>query len=161
MVLSGIFCILYNRMKGGFFICLCVVLLTVSCGGRSSFLKDGYYTAEAVGYSPNGWKDYVTISVSGRQIIHIEYNAYNSSGFLRSWDMDYMRRMKAATGTYPSAYSRYYGGLFLENQGTDGIDALSGATYSHKIFLRLVEAVLKNAREGNRKTALVDFERPI
>ena len=72
-----------------------------------------------------------------------------------------MRVMNVTDGTYPNAYARHYGRLFLEQQGTEGIDALSGASNSYPIFIALAEAVLKNAYEGNRKTALVHLEAPL
>ena len=141
-------------------VCLIIALLPVSCGRNSSALKDGYYAAETAVFDEYGWKEYLTISVSDGQIILVEYNAYNPSGFLKSWDMNYMRAMNATDGTYPNVYTRHYGRLLLENQGTEGIDALSGASHSHPVFLALAEAVLKSAREGNNRTALVHFEEP-
>ena len=129
--------------------------LLFSCGGNGSEFKDGYYTAESAEFSFAGFKEYLTICVSGGKIILVEFNAYNSSGFLKSWDMDYMREMNANNGTYPIAYNRQYGRQFLENQNIDGIDAISGASRSHGIFIELAKTVIRNAREGNRKTALV------
>ena len=131
--------------------------LFASCGEKGSSLNDGYYTAEAAEFDEHGWKEYVTICVSGGQIIFIEYNAFNPSGFIKSWDMDYMRVMNATDGTYPNFYARSYGRQFLEHQGTDGVDAISGATHSYHTFLTLADTVLKNAREGNADTALVHF----
>ena len=139
-------------------VCLIIALLLVSCDRNSSALKDGYYAAEAAVFDEYGWKEYLVICVSGGRIILVEYNAFNPSGFIKSWDMDYMRAMNAVDGTYPNVYSRHYGRLLLENQGTEGIDALSGASHSHPVFLALAEAVLKNAREGNNRTALVHIE---
>ena len=138
-------------------ICLvfCLFILFISWGGSSSTLKDGYYTAEAAVFDEYGWKEYLAICVSGGRIILVEYNAYNSSGFVKSWDVDYMRMMNSEDGTYPNAFTRHYGRLLLEKQGTEGIDALSGASNSYPVFLALAEAVIKNAREGNNKTALV------
>jgi len=130
--------------------------LLVSCGKDNSTLKDGYYTAEEAEYNSNGWKEYLTIFVSGGQIILVEYNSFNPSGFLKSWDMDYMRHMNTTDGTYPNAYYRYYGHRLLERQGIEGIDALSGATESYNAFVILAKAVLKNASVGNRSTTLVD-----
>lgn len=129
--------------------------LLVSCNQENHLLKDGYYTAEEAEYSDYGWKEFLTICISGGQIILVEYNAYNPAGFLKSWDMDYMRRMNAIDGTYPNAYTRYYGRQLLERQDSAGIDALSGATNSYEIFIALTKAVLKNAREGNKETVLV------
>ena len=138
-------------------ILLFIVLLSAGCGKIHFGLIDGYYTAEAAEFDDFGWKEYLTICVSGGKIILVEYNAYNSSGFIKSWDMDYMRVMNAADGTYPNAYTRHYGALFLKHQGLDGIDALSGASHSYLVFTSLAEAVLENAQTGNSKTALVQF----
>jgi len=139
--------------------CLIIIILLVlpfaSCKGSSSDLKDGYYTAEVDDFDSYGWKDYVTICVSGGRIIMVEYNAYNLSGFLKSWDMDYMRSMSASDKTYPSEYARHYARLFLYYQSTNGIDVLSGATVSYPIFIKLAEAVLKNAMEGDRNIVLI------
>ena len=136
---------------------LCFFMQLASCGENAYFLKDGYYTAEAAEFDEHGWKEYLTISVSGGRIILVEYDAFNPSGFIKSWDMDYMRIMNAEDGTYPNAYTRYYGRQFLERQGADSIDAISGATHSYHTFLSLAEAVLKNAREGNNNTSQVNF----
>lgn len=53
---------------------------------------DGFYTVEMSDYN-NGWKEFVTIRVSGNKIVTVEYNAKNSSGFIKSWDIPYMRNM--------------------------------------------------------------------
>jgi len=130
--------------------------LFFSCGRSHSVLKDGYYNAESSGFDYSGWKEYLTICVSGGKIILVEYNAYNSSGFVKSWDMECMRNMIAYIGTYPSEYYRYYARQLLRNQNIDSIDVLTGATFSYWGFLELAKAVLDNAREGNSKTALVN-----
>ena len=140
------------------FALLFVFALISACAGKSNTLKDGYYTAEAADFDSHGWKEYLSVFISEGRIILVEYNAYNGSGFIKSWDMDYMRVMNASDGTYPNAYARYYASRFLEEQGTEGIDALSGATTSYRTFIKLADAVLKNAREGNSGTALVYFE---
>jgi major membrane immunogen (membrane-anchored lipoprotein) len=136
---------------------LFLLVLYISCTGNSSLLKDGYYTAEAADFDSFGWKEYVTIRVSGGQITLVEYNAFNPSGFIKSWDMDYMRLMGALGETYPNAYTRYYGRQLFEKQGTSGVDRLSGATNSYNTFLQLADAALKNARRGDRETRLVNL----
>ena len=146
-----------NKLKIVFFLIIFFVfsLITFSCIRESSGLKDGYYTAEEAYYNASGWKEYLTICISGGRIILAEYNAYNPSGFIKSWDLDYKRSMEAFSGTYPNAYYRYYSRLLLERQNAENIDALSGASQSHQIFVVLAEAVLKNAKEGNKETTLV------
>ena len=136
---------------------LALAVLCLSCAGRDSALRDGYYTAEAAVFDAHGWKEYVTICVSGGRISLVEYDACNPSGFIKSWDMDYMRQMDALDGTYPNAYTRYYGRQLFEKQGTGGVDGLSGATNSYRAFLQLAEAALENARRGDSETRLVTF----
>ena len=133
-------------------------LMAASCSEAEYPLKDGYYCAEAAEYDAFGWKEFVTIRVSSGKIIIVEYNAFNKSGFIKSWDMDYMRVMNASDGTYPNAYTRHYGRQFLENQGTQGVDLLSGATHSYHSFLQLAQAVLENARRGDPTTERVPLK---
>ena len=146
-----------NKLKTVFFLIILITFLLIifSCMRDNSGLIDGYYTAEEAYFNISGWKEYLTICISGGQIILVEYNAYNPSGFIKSWDLDYKRSMEAFSGTYPNAYYRYYSRLLLERQNAENIDALSGASQSHEIFIVLAEAVLKNAREGNKETTLV------
>jgi major membrane immunogen (membrane-anchored lipoprotein) len=121
-------------------------------------MKDGYYTAEAAGFDAHGWKEYLTICVSSGRITMVEYNAFNPSGFIKSWDMDYMRVMNAHDGTYPNAYVRAYKEQLLNSQGTAGIECLSGATTSYHSFLQLAEAALENSRSGIQATRLVQLK---
>ena len=133
---------------------LLLVAALTSCGGENT-LQDGYYTAQAAEYS-HGWKEYITIMVKDGSIVSVEYNAENSSGFIKSWDNAYMQNMLHVNGTYPNEYTRYYAGQLLEGQGNGGIDALTGATSSHSSFQKLAEAVLEQARKGDSSIMLVD-----
>ena len=133
---------------------LFMILLLAGCG-KNEELQDGYYTAQASEYN-FGWKEYVTIMVKGGQIVSVEYNAENASGFIKSWDNAYMQNMLHSNGTYPNEYTRYYAGEFLEKQGKEEIDALSGATSSYGSFQMLEAAVLEQARKGDSSIILVD-----
>ncbi len=135
-------------------ILLFMILLLAGCG-KNEELQDGYYTAQASEYN-FGWKEYVTIMVKGGQIVSVEYNAENASGFIKSWDNAYMQNMLHSNGTYPNEYTRYYAGEFLEKQGKEEIDALSGATSSYGSFQMLEAAVLEQARKGDSSIILVD-----
>jgi major membrane immunogen (membrane-anchored lipoprotein) len=119
-----------------------------------SGLVDGYYTAE-MAESPHGWTEFLTIYVNNGRVVTAEYDARNSSGFIKSWDMDYMRRMSAEDGIYPNQYSRYYTGELIARQGTDGMDAISGATDSYRSFKALARAALEHARSGDDAVAFV------
>lgn len=132
---------------------LLVVLLT-SCGSQSG-LQDGYYTAQASEFS-HGWKEYITILVKGGNIVSVEYNAENASGFIKSWDNAYMQTMLHANGTYPNEYTRYYANQLLAGQGEGSIDAISGASSSHGSFQILAQAVLEQARKGDSSIVFVN-----
>ena len=128
--------------------------LLAGCGGGSG-LQDGYYTAQAQEFS-HGWKEFVTIMVKGGEIVSVEYNAENASGFIKSWDNAYMQTMLHSNGTYPNEYTRYYARQFQEDQNADSIDALTGATSSHSSFQLLSEAVLEQARQGDSSVRVLD-----
>ena len=134
-----------------------IPLMLISCTRSGSVLKDGYYSAEASEFDQHGWKEYVTICVSDGRIALVEYDSFNLSGFIKSWDTHYMRVMNAASGTYPNYYTRSYGRQLLEDQGIENIDCITGATESYYTFLRLAEVALANARKGNIETSQVRF----
>ncbi len=133
---------------------LAVVVLLAACGDQAG-LQDGYYTAQAAEFS-HGWKEYITILVKGGDIVSVEYNAENASGFIKSWDNAYMQAMLHVQGTYPNEYTRYYANQLLEGQGQGSIDALTGATSSHGSFQILAQAVLEQARKGDSSIVFVD-----
>jgi len=133
------------------------IFFAVGCESASSDLKDGYYTAEDKNGS-NGWYEYLTIYVNDDTIVSVEYNAKNLSGFIKSWDMNYMREMNALDGTYPNEYTRLYADQLIEHQNADSIDAISGATHSNHTFIELAKAVLKKAEAGDKTVALVDVQ---
>jgi major membrane immunogen (membrane-anchored lipoprotein) len=118
-------------------------------------MRDGYYTAEARELDEHGWKEYVTIYVSGGRILTVEYNAVNESGFVKSWDMDYMRVMNAVHGTYPNAYTRHYAAQLIRTQDAEKIDVISGATNSWHAFKLLSDAAMENARSGSDSVGTV------
>ena len=143
-----------KRILTVFFCLLLMASMMTACGGGTE-LQDGYYTAQAGEFS-HGWKEYITILVKGGEIISVEYNAENASGFIKSWDNAYMQTMLHSTGTYPNEYTRYYANQLLQGQGQGGIDAISGASSSHASFQILARAVLEQARKGDSSIVLVD-----
>ncbi len=133
--------------------------LFTACGDTTAEteLQDGYYTAQASAFS-HGWKEYITILVKSGNIVSVEYNAENASGFIKSWDNAYMQNMLHSNGTYPNEYTRYYAGQLQEGQGEGTIDALTGATSSYNSFQKLSAAVLEQARKGDSSIALVNTD---
>ena len=136
-------------------LCLSLAVLLLPACETSEGLQDGYYTAQAAEFN-FGWKEYITILVKGGNIISVEYNAENASGFIKSWDNAYMQNMLHSNGTYPNEYTRNYAGQLLENQGKGEIDAISGASSSWGSFQKLAAAVLEQARKGDSSIVQVD-----
>jgi major membrane immunogen (membrane-anchored lipoprotein) len=137
------------------------ILLCAACSvSGDAYASDGYFTAESMEYDGHGWKEFVSIYINNGRIVTVEYNAKNASGFIKSWDMDYMRRMNAEDGTYPNKYTRTYSLALLKRQNPHNIDALSGATESWHSFTLLAEAVIKQAEKGDKKTAFVIIPEP-
>lgn len=137
-------------------ICLLACSLLTSCGEKEG-MQDGYYTAELSEYH-FGWKEFVTICVMEDKIVSVEYNAKNPSGFIKSWDIAYMRNMNSVQGTYPNKYTRTYGAQLLEEQNADHLDAVIGASSSGKNFNKLAAAVLEKAKKGDTSIAIVEVE---
>ncbi len=144
-------------------LCLLMLLLPMAlftaCGDTTAEteLQDGYYTAQASAFS-HGWKEYITILVKSGNIVSVEYNAENASGFIKSWDNAYMQNMLHSNGTYPNEYTRYYAAQMQEGQGEGTIDALTGATSSYNSFQKLSAAVLEQARKGDSSIVLVNTD---
>ena len=132
-------------------------MLLSACDHRTAELADGFYTAEAAVFDEHGWKEYITIYVYANSIVTVEYNAKNASGFIKSWDMEYMRTMNAVDGTYPNRYTREYAEALLLRQTPEQVDAISGATHSYVTFLQLAEAAIAQARAGDANVAFVEF----
>ena len=135
---------------------LTAILVTGCANGSNGSMKDGYYTAEMSEFS-RGWKEYVTICVNGGSIASVEYNALNASGFIKAWDMAYMRDMGGVSGMYPNRYTREYARQLMENQSADGIDTVSGATSSGNYFRLLADAVIRQAMVGDDDVVIVEM----
>jgi major membrane immunogen (membrane-anchored lipoprotein) len=136
------------------------VLVLSACQGNTGGdlkLHDGYFTAEAASFDNYGWKEFVSIYVNSNKIITVEYNAKNESGFIKSWDMEYMRRMNAADGIYPNKYTRLYAVALLNRQDPSRLDAITGATDSYHSFRLLSRAAIEQAKTGDKKVAFVDI----
>lgn len=137
-----------------FVLILCVA--AVMCGCRaSSKMNDGFYTAEMADYS-HGWKEYLCIMVKNDTIIYAEFNAKNPSGYIKSWDNEYMQNMLTVNKTYPNEYTRNYVSQLIDTQASDSIDAISGASHSADNFRKLSEAVIKQAVKGDSSTIVVE-----
>ena len=145
-------------LKKSIALVLVLSCLTLSgCKDDSETLQDGYYSAEMSDYS-HGWKEFVTLCISNGEVVSVEYNAKNASGYIKSWDMAYMRRMNSIVGTYPNQYTRKYAADFLQTGDVNQIDAIAGASTSYKSFIKLLSSALENAKAGNSEVAIVSTD---
>ncbi|MDR3278103.1 MAG: FMN-binding protein [Oscillospiraceae bacterium] len=133
------------------------VLLLAGCAGQDGGMRDGYYTAEAAAFDDEGWKDFITLYVADGKIVTAEFNARNSSGFVRSWDPDYQRATRAETGLNPSEYLRTYTGELLNLQNPAKVLVVAGAERPHETFQLLTEAAIVHAKAGDKTTAFVEL----
>jgi major membrane immunogen (membrane-anchored lipoprotein) len=138
---------------------LAVLVLLPGCAKNrlGGTLMDGYYSAETSDFDSFGWKEFITIYVSGGRIVSVEYNGKNASGLIKSWDPLYMRRMNEMDGTYPTEYTRFFSSSLISRQDPDSIDAVSGATISHETFRLLAKAAIEQSKNGSRQVAFVSL----
>lgn len=146
------------KVRGLFLAIILITTLFSACSqARTPEMQDGYYTAEASSFDSHGWKEFITIYISNNKIVTVEFNAKNASGLIKSWDMDYMRRMNADSETYPNKYARAYAAELLNKQDPAEVDAISGATYSGTSFQLLASAAILQAKEGDKSVVFVDL----
>lgn len=137
------------------FLVISILTLLSACSQTTAKMQTGYYTAEAASFDSYGWKEYITIYVSDNKIVTADYNAKNASGFIKSWDMDYMRTMELIEDTYPNEYTRTYSVDLVDRQDPTKVDAVSGATHSYHSFKLLAESAISKAKSGDNNIAYV------
>jgi major membrane immunogen (membrane-anchored lipoprotein) len=134
--------------------CLCLAAF-FGCKSNTDLLNDGYYTAEASDFSQDGWKDYLTIYVNNGFIITAEFNAFNETGLLRSWDTDYLKSIYKPGFQSPNHYPRQYCSYLVAVQDPDRVQTIDGGRKTHEIFVTLAKAALEYSRQGKNSIAAV------
>jgi major membrane immunogen (membrane-anchored lipoprotein) len=129
--------------------------LLQGCREETRGLYDGYYTAEAMAYDRDGWKDYLTIYVNNGQITIVEYDSTNLSGFRRSWDMDRTLDWHGRHGQRPGSFVLSYRNALLALQDPSRIQPLQGGRNMHEAFTALAAAAIGRARTGDGQVAFV------
>ncbi len=140
-------------MKNKLILISIMVFSVFLLGGCGNKMQDGFYTAESAEYS-HGWKEYVCIMVKDNEIVSVEYNAKNPSGFIKAWDNEYMRNMNPVSGTYPNEYTRICAKQLIDRQSSD-TDVVTGATHSSTGFPLLAQAAIDQAKRGDGATVIV------
>ena len=103
--------------------------------------RDGVYTAstEVVDDSPQEWFIY-TLQVT----VKVMDGAITSVSSTITWDAD---GEQSDNGHYVLAANRSLSGKIVEQQGTDGIDIVSGATYSSRGILSAAAEAIRQAEQ--------------
>jgi major membrane immunogen (membrane-anchored lipoprotein) len=133
----------------------CLAVLLSGCSSSEHPLKDGFFTAQADDFGPDGWKDFLTIYVSNGQIAIVEFDAVNLSGFRRSWDMDYRLRTIQKYGARAVESASTYQSALLTLQDAARVQPVAGARRMHRIFTTLAEAAVGQSKRNDKSIAYV------
>ncbi|MDR2387805.1 MAG: FMN-binding protein [Deltaproteobacteria bacterium] len=133
------------------------VLFFFGCKSNTNVLKDGYFTAMSSDFNKDGWKDYLTIYVNNGQITTAEYNAFNETGLLRSWDTDYLKSLYKPGFQSPNHYPRQYCSYLVALQDPSRVQTIDGGRKTHQIFVILAQAALDHSRLGANTIAEVEL----
>ena len=140
-------------MKKGIISLFFVSILTtfmVGCGNKA--LQDGTYTSEDLNYDAHGWKASVTLTVSSGRISDAKFEYTAEDGTTKGGNTAYGEKMAAAVGITPDEYIAGYTQKLVDTQDPTKIDAISGATTSHKDFKTLATTAIEAAKSGNTTT---------
>lgn len=134
-----------------------VVVLAFSmaaCGGNK--LKDGTYVAEmsdAVAADSYGWKDTVTVTVSGGKVTDAVFESYSTEdGRPKSGETAETYPMDPA----PSEWIPQLTANLKAASSADEVAAVAGATNASNNAKKLYAAALQAAADGNTETVVVE-----
>lgn len=121
-----------------------------SDSNQQAALKDGNYYAEEKDFDDHGWKAMVTVIVKDGKIANVFYDEINKDGFLKSFDPNYAKNMKAKSNTTPVDAVAALSKSLVEKQNADSVDKVTGATGTSSKFTTLVtEALSSSPVEAN------------
>lgn len=148
-------------MKKVLSLALCAVMaftMTACADGQlnATTLVDGTYRAEFLEFDPNGWKDYVEVTIENGELYKVVYDSVDEDDNLKSEDESYKAEMEAIVGTYPAKYNQNLINQFIRSGKVTSVDIVAGATESTGNFKTLIVAAMENAVEGNTETEVVE-----
>jgi major membrane immunogen (membrane-anchored lipoprotein) len=103
----------------------------------------------------DNWKNYLTIYVNNGQITIVEFDAFDQSGFRRSWDMDYLLEANTKHGAKATQCYLAYQSALLTLQDASRIQPVAGAKRMHQIFTTLAAKVISNSKADDKSIAYV------
>lgn len=124
---------------------LIVALMLSACGGPK--LKDGSYTHQS-SKDENGGYSEVTITIEKGKFTTCSQTLFDKDGKVK--DESYGKLLnenlyKVAQGAIQAAAE--YPKKLVEIQDIDQVDAITGATQSHALFVESVKAIIEKATE--------------
>ena len=121
-----------------------------------SKLKPGTYKVEYDQPDFRGWKAFFVMEVNATgEMEEITFDYINSSGGLKTQDVEYNKRMRSKSGVGPSDYCPRFVKNLRVYQNPDEVDGITGATHSSHDFKDFAQAAFKNAQIGNQSTVYI------
>jgi len=136
---------------------LSIFLCIGACAAKTTNLKNGTYTAEQDDYDESGWKEYVTITVSGGKITAVDWNALQEGGGPTKKELsesgEYDMTVAGAISQWHEQASSMEAALINEQDPSkiqmnseSRPDAVSGVTIKVNTFLKLSQKALDMAK---------------
>ena len=143
-------------------ICLAITLCLalsgiVGCGAKKTY-SDGTYTGQSEVYqSEDGSEDgngygVVTLTIEGGAITDCVFQTFEPDGTLKDSEYGKKQGSVANKDYYNKAQKAVmacdeYANMLVSNGGTEGLDAISGATINYNEFLEAVDQALAKASQ--------------
>ena len=138
-------------ISAAFIIVLILTLLSGCSGDRDPVYKDGTYIGKS-SEDDNGAYGEATITIEGGKITGCEYVTWQKDGTVKDENygkvngeisnQDYYDKAQRAVNAMEQ-----YARQFVEVQGPEDVDAVSGATISYDQFQEAVSNALEEAKE--------------
>lgn len=134
------------------------LIIALSSCAMASKIPDGTYKIEAETYDSRGYKDFITFTFSGGELVSMVADAASEKGAtLKSADAELKTAMEDAVGTYPEKYYKDLVNQYIEKVDAGKIDIVAGATASSKTFIELMKKAEKAAKSGNVKGVFTEL----
>lgn len=135
------------KKSGMILILLALVISLGACGGGKKEYKDGTYQGEAMNEEQGGGTK-VTLTIEEGKITECQMVATDKEGNPK--DENYGKESGGANfekAQLAVIGMKQYPELLIEAQDIEGVDAVAGATVSHKEFCLAVKEALKEAEK--------------
>lgn len=123
------------------------IFLILSFSVFSNTLKDGFYKVEEKSFVRT-YKNFTEITVSKGKIVKITFDKFDEKGNLVSLNPEYNKKMKSSSGISAVEANNILIKAFLENNKTEEIDSVAGATGNFMVFKKQMNFLLDKSKSG-------------